>query len=537
MTAGIAVKYVCKFGREQLEKNRTSVGRCSIATSGDCTVINIVTKQRFNDKPTIRDFTAAIHDMRYKMLRAKITTVAMPKIGCGLDQLGWKTVREILERVFDDRFTLRVYHLGDTVAKNNKSNQAENFLQQDRQQVLLGKHRWSMTDIRKAPRHVLEARIHHLQNMASGSRLIPSSISSGKSDAVIRRTISAPIIGKLGVVGELKRASSVRSTKSLDLSKLGTAKLHAPPASLERSPLPTKKQQLNLVGDGSPKPSFATVVATTPTPVVATIQQHKCEYTVGAHGRDHSPKGCHAHKCDVCGKMYSHHHRYTNVEHKQHVTQCPHCHGIPSTSAPASPAALPTIKEQVVEDPEPIATEPEVVSNDTEEEAPDLHHRGLPPSKSASLTHTLGLGPVRQSDLPQYAPKMSTKGISRPNQSEVRKVRGATTVVTDEDLTSYLQYQFLHMERDHKTPLAMKRSCDAYLRKFDMTQMSWTEMRVMVTRAITTAMVPDGESIMMRNHFKDGRIIHEMEKQNQFVRNGVVGKVGFSKPYGLPKSS
>nr|UHS72315.1 MAG: hypothetical protein [Tombusviridae sp.] len=164
--------------------------------------------------------------------------------------------------------------------------------------------------------------------------------------------------------------------------------------------------------------------------------------------------------------------------------------------------------------------------------------RGLPPVKGASRNATLSAGPVRSNDDPIFAPAMSPQCTSRPSKSEVRAVRKAHFVVTEPELTDYLHFKFLHVERTAKTPIKMKNEAENYLRKFDKQRTDWRELAVMVSRAIQAAMIPLDESVLLRNSFKDDAKLHEMEKHTKFVNEGKVGKkgiFGFSKS--LPKST
>ena len=44
--------------------------------------------------------------------RNNVKSVALPRIGCGLDQLSWEKVAEIIREVFrDEDVTIKVYYL------------------------------------------------------------------------------------------------------------------------------------------------------------------------------------------------------------------------------------------------------------------------------------------------------------------------------------------------------------------------------------------------------------------------------------------
>ena len=75
-------------------------------------VINLVTKARCFEKPTLESLGLALFDLRRFIEMNGITRLAMPRIGCGLDRLNWEDVRElILETFADTRVDIVVYTL------------------------------------------------------------------------------------------------------------------------------------------------------------------------------------------------------------------------------------------------------------------------------------------------------------------------------------------------------------------------------------------------------------------------------------------
>lgn len=65
-------------------------------------VYNLVTKERYWNKPTYETLRAALVSMKNDCKNNLVTKIAMPKIGCGLDRLDWDQVEEIIQEVFDD---------------------------------------------------------------------------------------------------------------------------------------------------------------------------------------------------------------------------------------------------------------------------------------------------------------------------------------------------------------------------------------------------------------------------------------------------
>lgn len=63
-------------------------------------VINLITKERYWQKPTYKTMRDALNIARLR-LPNDCKKIAMPIIGCGLDGLEWDRVSEIIKEVFD----------------------------------------------------------------------------------------------------------------------------------------------------------------------------------------------------------------------------------------------------------------------------------------------------------------------------------------------------------------------------------------------------------------------------------------------------
>lgn len=106
MSAGIAVPMKEKFRLHTMwdvYKRASSldsfkVGRCIVYNK----VCNLITKERYFHKPTYDSLTATLIEMKEYVVDNKISKIAMPKIGCGLDKLQWGEVKSILEDIFKD---------------------------------------------------------------------------------------------------------------------------------------------------------------------------------------------------------------------------------------------------------------------------------------------------------------------------------------------------------------------------------------------------------------------------------------------------
>lgn len=73
---------------------------------GDCIlegrVLNLITKERYYQKPSIITMLIALKKMKTVCAKNGITKIAMPTIGAGLDQLPWDKVSEQIKYVFED---------------------------------------------------------------------------------------------------------------------------------------------------------------------------------------------------------------------------------------------------------------------------------------------------------------------------------------------------------------------------------------------------------------------------------------------------
>lgn len=68
----------------------------------ECRVFNLITKERYFEKPTYNTLTGALCKMRGLCRSQNIHKIAMPIIGCGLDGLEWDRVSRIIKYVFQE---------------------------------------------------------------------------------------------------------------------------------------------------------------------------------------------------------------------------------------------------------------------------------------------------------------------------------------------------------------------------------------------------------------------------------------------------
>lgn len=64
-------------------------------------VFNLVTKERYFQKPTYESLYGSLNLMKSICVQRDIHKIAMPIIGCGLDGLEWKEVSKMIIEVFE----------------------------------------------------------------------------------------------------------------------------------------------------------------------------------------------------------------------------------------------------------------------------------------------------------------------------------------------------------------------------------------------------------------------------------------------------
>lgn len=112
--AGIAKTFRDKYGvRDELitltkpfpkDIRWRGVGYCIFTEHEQCPwiVANLVTKERYFDKPTYQSLMESLLSMKdgLKQLFPKVKKIGMPLIGCGLDGLEWAKVSMIIKAMF-----------------------------------------------------------------------------------------------------------------------------------------------------------------------------------------------------------------------------------------------------------------------------------------------------------------------------------------------------------------------------------------------------------------------------------------------------
>ena len=109
---GIAKEIDKRFNtREELRKKYPNfygkwAFRDHIANGGTCLlagrILNLVTKDRYYEKPTYRNLCHALTMMFAYCKTYNIKKIAMPLIGCGSDRLQWDRVSAMIKEIFAD---------------------------------------------------------------------------------------------------------------------------------------------------------------------------------------------------------------------------------------------------------------------------------------------------------------------------------------------------------------------------------------------------------------------------------------------------
>jgi len=105
MGAGIVVEFNKRFDMKNRLLKETKYHNVW-TDNGYCLridrVFNLITKEKYWNKPTYRTIKEAIICMKDEAVRDNISKIAMPVIGCGLDKLKWNKVKDIILQAFTE---------------------------------------------------------------------------------------------------------------------------------------------------------------------------------------------------------------------------------------------------------------------------------------------------------------------------------------------------------------------------------------------------------------------------------------------------
>ncbi|XP_068708514.1 ADP-ribose glycohydrolase OARD1-like isoform X1 [Montipora foliosa] len=103
MGKGIAVIFKKKFGGvDDIKSQGQKPGGVAILKRGGRYVYYLVTKEKYFHKPTYDTLQSSLEAMKDHCISHGVTSLSMPRIGCGLDGLQWSRVQDIIDKVFQE---------------------------------------------------------------------------------------------------------------------------------------------------------------------------------------------------------------------------------------------------------------------------------------------------------------------------------------------------------------------------------------------------------------------------------------------------
>ena len=114
MSQGIARVFCQKFEiMNELRETKGQVGNIVVVREGRRLIYNLVTKEKFNDQPSYGNLRLALKKMKDHALKHQVKEISMPKIACGLDQLNWDVVENIIKSTFHGTdIIITIFQLG-----------------------------------------------------------------------------------------------------------------------------------------------------------------------------------------------------------------------------------------------------------------------------------------------------------------------------------------------------------------------------------------------------------------------------------------
>lgn len=101
MGAGIAVQFKKMFGHvNELRRLKIEPGGLAFIKKSRRYIYYLVTKRFSNGKPSYKNLCSSLIHLRDHMLINNVSSLAIPRVGCGLDKLNWKKVKILLELCF-----------------------------------------------------------------------------------------------------------------------------------------------------------------------------------------------------------------------------------------------------------------------------------------------------------------------------------------------------------------------------------------------------------------------------------------------------
>ena len=74
-------------------------------------IYNLITKEKFWQKPTYTSLRVSLEQMKGHIEMHKVKCIGLPAIGCGLDKLNWKIVKNLIREIFKNvPVKIKIYH-------------------------------------------------------------------------------------------------------------------------------------------------------------------------------------------------------------------------------------------------------------------------------------------------------------------------------------------------------------------------------------------------------------------------------------------
>lgn len=103
MSEGIAIQFKNIYGKvDELMAQNKLVGELAFLKFNGQYIIYLITKLKYNIRPTYESLFNTLKYLKKFCCSHNIKKLAMPKIACGLDQLDWNIVFNMLKYVYDD---------------------------------------------------------------------------------------------------------------------------------------------------------------------------------------------------------------------------------------------------------------------------------------------------------------------------------------------------------------------------------------------------------------------------------------------------
>lgn len=113
MGAGIAVEFKKRFkGTGELTEQNKELGQCAYLKRDTRHIFYLITKKVYNQKPNYVVLEKCLLDLLALCKTFNVQELAMPRIGCGLDNLDWDYVSRIIDGIFESSgIQITVYYL------------------------------------------------------------------------------------------------------------------------------------------------------------------------------------------------------------------------------------------------------------------------------------------------------------------------------------------------------------------------------------------------------------------------------------------